>query len=427
MERSFIKRLILGHVSIVVVIVLSTATALLALRSTIHQTERTSEIDEQLALIEHLRSDARELARSARRYLLTGDGKEQQRVFAIEGEMNHERARLHDGHAFDRELDAYVSTIVRSLAGERGEPGPALARFEDDLVRVRNPLGLQFDELVSRVRAQRDASRSSQRLARGSQWALASAAVLGVLLTLGSIVVVVRALRRQAERLRGAEAVAERAATARKELLAASTELRSPLEKIMTQAAALGRTPRDEGERDVLQSIASDAAHVDSLLQQLLDVTAVQAGTVSLRRESSDVAALVEHAIAHHRAAAHERGIRLRFEARLSLSVFVDRQRVGHVLMSLLEAAIASARIGAEIVVSAAPTDDGARFAIIDAGVSVPTPSVFQPAVGAPPNDLALQLCQRVIEAHGGRMGVEVATAGRTYWFTLPTEPRLLR
>jgi signal transduction histidine kinase len=427
-EQTFRKRLLLGHASIVLVIVLSTTTALITLRSTIHQTERTSEIDRRIVLIDHLRGDARELARSARRFLLTGDLKEQQRVLAIEGEMNQERTRgANREPALDDSLDDYIAAVVNSLSNDRADPGAALARFEDDLIRARGPLTLAFDSIIARERAKLDASRSSQQLARGAQWALVIAAGLGVLLTIGSTLAVRFLLRRHTDRARGAEAIAERATAQRKELLAASDELRGPLAKIMTQAAELRTKDRSEDEARILQSMASSASRVDNLLRQLLDVTAVQAGTVSLRREACDVATLADRAITHHREAAHERGIRLRFEAHLSLTVSADSERIAEVLTSLLGLAITSARIGAEIVMSAAPDDDGVRFAIIDAGVTVPTPSMFQPAVAAPTSDLALHLSQRVIEAHGGRMGIESATAGRTYWFTLPTEPRLLR
>jgi K+-sensing histidine kinase KdpD len=426
-EQTLRKRLVLGHVSIVLVVVLSTATALVALRSAVRQTERTSEIGRRIAGIEHLRTDARELARSARRLLLTGDLKEAQRVLAIEAEMNQERTRAETREqGLDDLIDDYVEAVVSSASMVRTDPGVALARFEDDLIRVRRPLTLAFDAMVSRERAMIDASNSSQRLARWAQLALVVAATLAVLLTIGSALAMSLLLRRDKERTRGAEAVADRATTQHRNLLAASDELRGPLAKIVTQAAELRAKDRPEEETQILQSIASSASRVDNLLRQLLDVTAVQAGTVALRQEPCDVATLVDRAIQDHREAAHERGLRLRFETRLSLTVSADPERIAYALSSLLGLAIKSARIGAEILMSAVPTDNAVRFAIVDSGASVPIPASFPPAVTAPPIDVVLQLCQRVIEAHGGRFGIEAAAAGRTYWFTLPTEPRLL-
>lgn len=420
-EQTFGKRLVLGHVSMIAVILLSTTTAFIALRSMTHQTERTSETDKRLTEIDQLRTNARELARSTRRYLLTGDGKEQQRVRETEAAMNKDREHL--GPEFENRLDDYVATVVRTLTSERADPGAALARFEDDLVRVRGPLSVMFEQIVSRERAQLDAAQSSQRLARTAQWALAIAAALSVLVTIGSILVVLRALRRQAERVRRAEAVAEGAESSRKELLAASRELRAPLGAIIMHTTQLRAGPLDETQARVVQSIAKDASEVDGLLRELLDVTAVQTGTMSLRREPCDCAALVDEAIGKSREIASARGIRLQFEASRSLTVSADRERVARALSTLLGHTVASARTGGEIVVSALPADDGVRFAIVEVGMSAPAPG----AVTAATDDLALLLSRRVIEAHGGRMGVEAAMASRTYWFTLPTEPRMLR
>ncbi len=357
MERIFRKRLLLGHASIVLVIVLSTVTAFVALRSMIARTEQTTTISQRIAALDDLRADAREIVRSARRFLLSGDYGEQQRVVAIEAEMRQKRVPLvaHDKH-LDDTLDGYTGLVLASLTRSRAEPAAMLAQFEDDLMRVRGPLSTAFDDAITRERAKHDASRSSQRLARGAQWALIVAAALGVLLTIGSMLAVNVLLGRKADRTGLSEATAD----------------------------------------------------------------------VSLRRDPCDVAALVDRAIRSQREAAKARGIQLRFESHLALTVSADRERIRLVLASLLGHAITAAPDGAEIVMSAAPTDDGVRFMIADAGATVPTPSVFEPAVAAPPDDLRLQLSQRVIEAHGGRLGIETATAGSTYWFTLPTEPRML-
>jgi hypothetical protein len=58
------------------------------------------------------------------------------------------------------------------------------------------------------------------------------------------------------------------------------------------------------------------------------------------------------------------------------------------------------------------------RFAIIEPGPGI-EPSADYEAV--------LQLCEQVIEAHGGRLGIQTSSISRTYWFALPTEPSLLR
>ena len=72
MEPSFVRRLFVGQTSVVLVLVLSTLTAVIALRGVIRQTEQTAAIDHRLALLDKLERDTRELAVSGRSQLLTG-------------------------------------------------------------------------------------------------------------------------------------------------------------------------------------------------------------------------------------------------------------------------------------------------------------------------------------------------------------------
>jgi signal transduction histidine kinase len=424
-DRNLIKRLVLGHAGIALVIAVGTVTAVLALRAGIRQNDRASEIDRRLVMVDHLRADAREIARSARRYLLTGDGKEQQRVFALEKELDDERTRLGpSAREIERVLDNYVSSVVRSMTADRTNAAAALADFENQLMLARSPLVDAFDQLVSRERAERRAARTSHQLARGAQWALAIAACLGLLLTVSCALFVLRLVRSIVARTREADLALKRAAASRKELLASSRDLRTPLQRIIIQTAQMRICTREPHQLELLQSIASSATQVDYLLRDLLDATALQAGTASLRRERSDVATLVDCAIRQHRNKAQQRGTRLRYEPPLSLSVYVDRERFTHALASLIGAVLESAHGGTEIVVTANPSPDGVRFVIADVA-TVPTPETFQspPAAGA--NELTLHVAQRVIEAHGGRL--EADADGRSYSFTLSNEPNLLR
>jgi signal transduction histidine kinase len=235
------------------------------------------------------------------------------------------------------------------------------------------------------------------------------------------MVSVMRLLSTLAARKRAADEVAERATRARKELLAASNELRTPLHDIIRYCVDLrGRN----ADPPTVAAIETSATRVARLLADVLDVSGLQVGTVTLFRESCDAATLVERAIKHHRTTALDRGIRLGFEARLAMAVSVDRERIEYVLTTLLGLAIAAARVGAHIAVTAEAITDGVRFAIVDAAVSS-VPAIFEPAAAAPTDELAVHLCHRVIEAHGGRFAV--GAGGRTFWFTLPTEPSVLR
>jgi signal transduction histidine kinase len=146
--------------------------------------------------------------------------------------------------------------------------------------------------------------------------------------------------------------------------------------------------------------------------------SAITPGAAPLHRERIDAAALVDRAVKNHRDDAHGRGVRLRYEAQLSITLFADRERIKHVVDSMLEMAVAEAQPASELVVHVASAETGVRFAIIEPGPGAET---------ATNHDYALQLCSRIIEAHGGRLGIQSSSISRTYWFTLPSEPSMLR
>lgn len=435
MQQKFRTGLLLAGAALVLVLASTVVIALVSLRSIGQRVEQSQQVQERLASIEQLRRDARELARSGRRALLDRDVKEQQRVAELEAQIGKDRERIAAGartelRPLETAIEKYVSVIVRAMSLETTEGAAVkLAHFEDDLTDARSTLGASIDELVTRERSQIDTSRSTQRLLTWAQWALLLSACTGLVLVVGSLIAVNRRLSSDRRALQSATAVAERAATARKELLAASTQLRSPLASIQASSRLLLARARDEEERRELQATSAAAARVDHLLAELLDVSAVQAGTLTLHREPCEAMTLIDNAISSHRDAARKRGIRFRVEAR-EISVCVDRRRVERALSTLLGLALAGARVGAEIVASATPSEDGVRFVVSDASPSaVPQglAHVFESLARAPTDrDLGLHLCKRVIEAHGGRVGVEAAAVGHLYWFTLPTEPKLL-
>jgi len=434
-ERTVQKRLIVGQAAILLVLAAAVTTAILALRSMEQHTAQATEIHARLAHLNQLRADARELARSARRYVLTRDPQDRQRVFAIETRVDKDRELLRDGttresaRELEHGLDAYVSVVIRAMSESADNLAPTLARFEDDLVRARSSVGSAFDELILHERSRLHSAESSRRLVRGARWALLIAGALGGLLVVGVTFSVTRLVAGHRARTRRTEADAERVAAARKELLAAGDELRVPLEAILSRCALLQAMKLRGGADQELETIATSARVVARMLDALLDVTAIRTGSVSLGREPCDASSLVDRAIKHHRDAALARGIRLRSEAQLGTSVCADPERVGHVLVTLLGGAIAAARVGADVVISATPSRDSVRFAIINVSPALPAPldQLYPPAAVAPSDELDLLRCKRVIEAHGGTMGIEAAAAGRTSWFTLPTEPSLLR
>jgi CHASE3 domain sensor protein len=202
LDRQLGNRILIGHASIALVIVLSAVTALVALGSTVRRAERTREIEARLTLLRDLRADARELAASARRYLLSGNAQDRQRVFAIDAELRSERDALRAQSSYPpgwvADLDEYSATLTTAMS-RTADDVATIAHFEDELLRVHNALDLALDSIVARERAHLDKLQSSTTLARRAQWALAVVSALGLALVVLTGLAAFRLLVRRAQ------------------------------------------------------------------------------------------------------------------------------------------------------------------------------------------------------------------------------------
>ncbi len=187
MDRRLRNRFVVGHVAIAIVIALSAATALVALGSTVERAEQTSEIDQRLAAIRDLRADARTLALSARRYLLSNKAEDRDRVFAANDRLSRARDVLRARSTYSpgwlADLSEYSATLLTAMSRNTDDLA-TVAHFEDELQRVRGALELSLDVIVRRERAQLANQHSSVTLARRAQWALVIASVLGLALVI---------------------------------------------------------------------------------------------------------------------------------------------------------------------------------------------------------------------------------------------------
>lgn len=201
MDRHLGNRILIGHASIALVIVLSAVTALVALGSTVRRAERTREIEARLMLVRHLRSDARELAASARRYLLSGNSQDRQRVFAIDEELRKTRDALRAQATYPAgwvaDLDEYSATLTTAMSRTAHDIA-TIAHFENELLRVRNALEVALDSIVAGEHARISTLQSSTTLARRAQWALAVVSTLGLALVVVSGIAAFRLLVRRA-------------------------------------------------------------------------------------------------------------------------------------------------------------------------------------------------------------------------------------
>ncbi len=218
-----------------------------------------------------------------------------------------------------------------------------------------------------------------------------------------------------------------------------SHELRTPLNSIigftdLLLTEELGSS-LSEQQRDFLETVARNGRHLLELINELLDLQRIAAGRMELKPEAVDLAALLTETTGSVQAQVQKHRHAMAVSPTPpGLRVQADRGRVRQVLLNLLSNAIKFTPDGGRITVAAGPVNGRSevRIAVTDTGIGIAAddqPKLFQEFSQLDASasrkyegtGLGLALSRRLIELHGGAIGVESEMGkGSTFWFTLP-------
>ncbi|HLV97991.1 MAG TPA: ATP-binding protein [Ktedonobacterales bacterium] len=173
---------------------------------------------------------------------------------------------------------------------------------------------------------------------------------------------------------------------------------------------------------------------LDRLVNDLLDVSRVQAGKLDLLPEMVDLAAILREAVEEQRQAVPERTILLRLPADQHLTVLADADRIGQVVTNYLTNALKYSPTGSPIEAGIDIDDAQVRVWVRDEGPGLPFEEQehiwerFHRVKGIKVQSgtgvglgLGLHICRTIVERHHGQVGVDSAPgSGSTFWFTLP-------
>jgi signal transduction histidine kinase len=232
---------------------------------------------------------------------------------------------------------------------------------------------------------------------------------------------------------REARAAAEAAVMARDEVLRiVAHDIGNSLSAVKIHARVLERT-LPAGQADVrtrIGAIRHLTEQMDRLRQDLLDVAAIEAGRLSFEPAELDVGGVADDVLAGVAGMAAEKGMEVHASIGADLpAAWADRERIHQVLSNLAGNAIKFTPQGGRVLVSAVVEDGEVRVSVADTGPGIPPehlPHVFDRfwqarstrRAGA---GLGLAIARGIVEAHGGRIGVESQRGlGTTFWFTLP-------
>ncbi|MET0167806.1 MAG: GAF domain-containing protein [Vicinamibacterales bacterium] len=216
-----------------------------------------------------------------------------------------------------------------------------------------------------------------------------------------------------------------------------SHELRTPLNAIIGFSEVLAERMFGEindKQAEYLADILGSGRHLLSLINDILDLSKIEAGRMELEATDFDLPIAIESTLVLVRERAHRRGITLAhtIDERLAM-IRGDERKVKQVLLNLLSNALKFTPEGGQIGVQAELRDGAAEISVTDTGVGIAPEdqeAVFEEfrQVGTASKKvegtgLGLAISRKFIELHGGRIWVESQFGkGSTFAFTLPLQ-----
>ncbi len=230
----------------------------------------------------------------------------------------------------------------------------------------------------------------------------------------------------------------------------AGHELKNPLAvlKLSTQLAErriqhLGKRGAEAARdiKSVLDPLAStqhQLSRLERLVNDILDVSRVQAGKLDLRPDRVDLAEIVRAAVEEQRQVAPTRALLLHLPAETQVPIYADAERIGQVVTNYLTNALKYSPVDRPVFIGLDIEGQQARVWVRDEGPGLPPEEQehiwerFHRAKGIEVQSgsgvglgLGLHICRTLIECQQGQVGVRsMPGAGSTFWFTLPLSPQ---
>lgn len=241
--------------------------------------------------------------------------------------------------------------------------------------------------------------------------------------------------------LRDARIEADRANRAKSDFLARmSHELRTPLNAVLGFAQLFQQDALSPEDCESVQQIIRGGQHLLDLINEVLDISRIEAGHLAISCEPVNVCEMAHEAAELIRPIAVSRQIRVTVNDCTAEPVVahVDRQRLRQILLNLCSNAVKYNRPGGKTWVSCGVSVNGfVRIAVRDTGYGIPQdklPLLFTPferlgaeQTGVEGTGLGLALCKRLAEAMGGALSVDSEVGkGSTFYLDVPqsaTEP----
>lgn len=227
---------------------------------------------------------------------------------------------------------------------------------------------------------------------------------------------------------------AQQAKRLRDDLLSmVSHELKTPLTSLLGFTHLLERQHTTAAQQQrALHTITKQAQRLHTLIEEVLDLERIQAGTMALQTEPVDLAALAERVVTEYQPLLRAHQTLTLHNPSPPLWVWGDVKRLEHVLQHLLQNAITFSPHGGATTVRLSADGNHARITVQDHGIGIPAAAqehVFERFYRAPNVDplqvggfgVGLYVVHEIVERHGGTIAVEsTEDNGSTFTVRLP-------
>jgi signal transduction histidine kinase/putative methionine-R-sulfoxide reductase with GAF domain len=218
-----------------------------------------------------------------------------------------------------------------------------------------------------------------------------------------------------------------------------SHELRTPLNAILGFSEVLAERmfgEVNEKQAEYLQDILSSGRHLLSLINDILDLSKVEAGRLELELGRFHLPTALDNALTLVRERATRHGITLTQHVDPAVgNIVADERKVKQILLNLLSNAVKFTPEGGRVGLTVTAVDGGITISVSDTGIGIAPEdqaAIFEEFRQVGREDarrqegtgLGLTLAKKFVELHGGRIGVQSQMGqGSTFTFTLPVRP----
>ena len=216
----------------------------------------------------------------------------------------------------------------------------------------------------------------------------------------------------------------------------AAHDLRSPLavvqnySELLEDPEILGNAER---KKHILGRINAVTTRMLNLINDLLDISAIESGQLQIERQPVDLVAFLNEALVNHELTARMKNIKVIGEIPSALpGVEIDAKRIAQVIDNLISNAVKFSPSGTTVTLRASEENGGIRVSVTDQGQGIPEEeqkklflefgkTSVKPTDGEKSTGLGLAIVKKIISGHGGEVGVSSQVgAGSTFHFTIP-------